>query len=383
MKEDQVSDSVFEAIIAYFDNKINQPQAEELISWLEEKEDNISYFNETGRIFYASGLVKKCMKDPQEGWDNLLTRIRESGDRPVPGKRISIPLRSLYLSAAAIALLIAISAVGILFLDKPAIGKTEGYYETEAPKGSRSAVTLSDGSRVWLNSGTKLHYKPDFGVKSRDLILDGEAYFIVAENRKIPFRVRAGEINITARGTAFNVKAYKEENVVETTLEKGEVIVERVNDVENTPGASFIVLKPNQKAVFIKKTRNLKVDEVTPRQEIPAPIPEAKGKTYIIKVDTLVDTKLSTSWKDSKWIFRSKMLHDLAPILERRYDIKIIFRDSVLKDYKFTGTLKEESLEQVLKAMTFAAPMTYEVSHNTVYLYSDPSHRYKLFRHIN
>ena len=87
----------------------------------------------------------------------------------------------------------------------------------------------------------------------------------------------------------------------------------------------------------------------------------------------MVDTKLTTSWKDSRWIFKSEKLVKLAPILERRYDITVTFRDSVLRSYKFTGTLKEESLEQVLNAMCLAAPIRYEINHNQVLFFKDSS----------
>jgi len=381
MKEDIVSDSIFEAICAYFDNTITQSQAEELISWLGDSEDNIRYFKDAGRIWYASGFLKGCKNDPETAGQKLLIRIKEEGSRHAPRKRIAVPLRLLYLSAAAVALLISLGVLSGLLVHRSGISKTEGFYLAEAPKGSRSVLTLSDGSKVWLNSGTKLSYKTNFGVVSRDLDLEGEAYFVVAENRKIPFRVRAGDINITARGTAFNVKAYLEENVVETTLEKGEVVLEHVRDSRSGGGSEVVILKPNQRAVFTKSSHSLAVDEIKSGKETGPLATETKAKINLIKVDNLADTKISTSWKDSKWIFRSEKLCNLAPILERRYDIKIIFRDSVLRDYKFSGTLKEESLEQVLKAMTYAAPLSYEVSHNTVYLSSDRTQLYRFFNH--
>jgi transmembrane sensor len=383
MKENAASDSLFESIMAYYENTLTQSQSEELISWLGENDDNLKYFLDSGKIYFASGLIKKGKKDTDKGWMNLIERIKAHDQRPVPKKAVRIPVRNLYLSAAALALLITIGTVSFFFLNKSGIKKTAGFYEALAPKGSRSVITLCDGSKVWLNSGTKLRYQTDFGIRSRELSLEGEAYFSVAENKKIPFRVKAGDIYITALGTAFNVKAYLEENVVETTLEKGEVVVEHVGNEDKESVSSHVVLKPNQKAVFIKSSGNLSVNEVKPERKSGTLITETKPVVSTIKVETLVDTKLSTSWKDSKWIFKSELLHNLAPILERRYDINIIFRDSVLEDYKFTGTLKEESLEQVLKAITLAAPVKYEVSHNTVFLYVDQNQRNKYSKPLN
>jgi transmembrane sensor len=375
MKENSVSDSLLEAIVDYYDNTLMQAQAEELISWLDESDDNLKYFLDSGKLWYASGLLKKEKRDTEKGWLNLLDRIREYDQRPVPKKVVRIPVRNLYLAVAALALLIGLGTLSFLLFTKSGNKETESYYEALAPKGSRSVITLSDGSMVWLNSGTKLRYRTVFDKSSRELTLEGEAYFSVAENKSLPFRVKAGDIYITALGTAFNVKAYLEENVVETTLEKGEVVVEHLSGADKESVTSKVVLKPNQKAVFIKSSGDLSVNELKPERKTGAPVAELEHRINIIKVDTLVDTKLSTSWKDSKWIFKSEKLSTLAPILERRYDVTITFMDSVLINYKFTGTLKEESLEQVLKALTLAAPIRFEVTKNQVYLYEDKEQR--------
>jgi transmembrane sensor len=383
MKEKNPSDAQVEAIVAYHENRLTQSQAEILIEWLSQDDNNRKYLIDSGKIWHAAGLLKKGEKDAEKGWLKLMLHIREYDERPVPKKAVRIPVRNLYLIAASIALLITVGALGLVFFGKPGNQRTGDNFEALAPKGSRSVITLSDGSKVWLNSGTKLRYRSDFGVGNRDLSLEGEAYFSVTANKDMPFRVKAGEVCITALGTAFNVKAYSDENVVETTLEKGEVAVEHLSGSGGDPNASHIILKPNQKAVYIRSSGKISVDEASPALPKSPAVAEAKPRPYVIKVDTLVDTKLSTSWKDSRWIFRKEMLHDLAPILERRYDIDIVFRDTVLNDFKFTGTLREESLEQVLKAMTLAAPIRYEVSHNTVFLYVDQSQRNKYLRQPN
>jgi len=383
MKENPVSESVFEAIIAYHENKLSQAQAEELISWIEGNDENLKYFLECGNLWYASGLLKKRKVDSEKGWNDLMGRIREYDERPVPKKVVRIRYRNLYLIAASLALLITVGVLGSFYLRGTGIKPSRGFCEALAPKGSRSVITLSDGSRIWLNSGTRLVYPTDFGARTRDLTLEGEAYFSVAENKNMPFRVTAGNVCITALGTAFNVKAYNEENVVETTLERGKVVVENINNSGKSVNGTQVVLLPDQKAVFVKSSGNLSVNNVRTESKIGAPVIAVKPRVFTIKVDTLVDTKLSTSWKDSRWIFKSEVLHNLAPILERRYDINIVFRDTVLNNYKFTGTIKEESLEQVLKALTLAAPIRYEVSHSTVYLFVDQSQRYKYLRQLN
>jgi ferric-dicitrate binding protein FerR (iron transport regulator) len=196
----------------------------------------------------------------------------------------------------------------------------------------------------------------------------------------MPFRVNTSDVCITATGTAFNVKAYNDESIIETTLELGEVRIDALNTSKHKSESQPVFLKPNQKAVFVKSNRNLSINQ--PQTQLTRDNSEPVIKPVHLKVDTMVDTKLTTSWKDSRWIFKSEKLLNLAPILERRYDITIIFRDSVLRSYKFTGTLKEESLEQVLKAMCLAAPIRYEIIHNQVLFFEDSTLKYKYQRPV-
>jgi len=148
--------------------------------------------------------------------------------------------------------------------------------------------------------------------------------------------------------------------------------------VESAP----VYLKPNQKAVFIKSNKNLSVDNTVQKSSLPLNEAVSKTKTNPLRIDNNVDTKLTTSWKDSRWIFKSEKLIKLAPILERRYDITVTFRDTVLRSYKFTGILKEESLEQVLNAICLAAPIRYEIIHNKVLFFEDNGQKNKYLKPI-
>ena len=100
---------------------------------------------------------------------------------------------------------------------------TAAYTEIKAPLGARSEIRLNDGTEVILNAGSSIKYNSDFNSLNRDLVLSGEAYFKVARNIDLPLVVDAGNINIKATGTEFNVKAYSDEGIIETTLVNGEV----------------------------------------------------------------------------------------------------------------------------------------------------------------
>jgi transmembrane sensor len=377
MKGENISDSLGEAIEGYYTDKLTQSQAELLLEWLGKSEDNRSYMLELEKIWYASSQLSIREPDADTAWMNLLEKIEGDDIRPMPKPEFRISKSVFYRIAAAVLLIGALGLGSVFVFRSPQKQSALAYFEATAPKGSRSLVTLTDGSTVWLNSGTKLRYQRNFGLEGRELFLEGEAYFVVARNTDMPFIVKTSDVSITATGTAFNVKAYSEENVIETTLESGEVRIDALNASHHKPESATVFLRPNQKAVFIKATKNLNVNNTRQKSKLPNNEPVIKAKTVQLSVDSLVETKLTTSWKDSRWIFRSEKLYKLAPILERRYDISIIFRDSVLSNYKFTGTLKEESLEQVLKAISLAAPIRFEIKHNQVYFFEDRSMKNK------
>ncbi len=371
MKEPSISDSLTEAIEGYYTNKLSQPQAEELLEWLGKDKENRQYLIDLGKVWCASSLLSTKERNADKAWPKLLDKIKNNDIRTIPKQELRIRLSVLF-RAAVVVLLLGLLGIGSVFVFRnPKTDADADYFEALAPKGSRSVITLADGSVVWLNSGTKLRYRRNFGKANRDLYLEGEAYFIVAKNQQIPFTVKTTDIRVTATGTSFNIKAYIEENVVETTLETGEVRIETLIKSANKPESSTVILKPNQKAIFVKASKDITINQSQQKSQMARNDPDVKKKPLTLRIDSLVDTKLTTSWKDSRWIFRSEKLSNLSPILERRYDISVIFRDSVLRSYRFTGTLKEESLEQVLNAICLASPIRYEINNNQVLFLED------------
>jgi transmembrane sensor len=371
MNENKIPDSICEAIVSYFENSLSDEQAGVLKNWIREGKNNLIMFHEMECIYNASSVLNTKSQDISRAYDSVLERIKINDIRPLPLKRISITVSMLSKIAASILILVGLGIGVYLIFIKSGVMVSSNYFEAVAPKGSRSVTTLLDGSTVWLNSGTKLKYSPDFGKTTRDLILEGEAYFSVAENKKIPFRVITKELCISAVGTSFNVKAYADEGIIETTLESGEVKIERIISPGKISDANIIVLKPNQKAVFLKGSEDLKLIKDQDEKLLKGKVNAPDKRRLAIKVDTLVDTKLTTSWKDSKWIFKKTCLNEMVPILERRYDVIISFSDTILSRYMFTGTIKEETIGQVISALCTAAPIKYVIDHNRVILSED------------
>lgn len=221
-------------------------------------------------------------------------------------------------------------------------------------------MQLADGSKVWLNAGSTLHYKNSFGTTDRELQLTGEGFFEVAKNKELQFVVKTSEINVIALGTKFNVKAYSEDKTIETTLIEGSVKLES----STVKLADNLFLKPNEKAVFTRK--NVQPDLLSQENDLKKEA--VKPKLEIVES---IQPEPITSWKDKRWVIRNEKLGDLAQSLERRFDVNFIFDNDVLKEYSFGGTLEDENLHQILEAIRLNSPINYAIEEKTVYIMAD------------
>jgi len=251
------------------------------------------------------------------------------------------------------------------------------YSEIKAPLGARSEIKLADGSQVILNAGSTLKYNSDFNSNNRDLILDGEAYFKVAKNIDLPLIVNAGNINIRATGTEFNVKAYSDEGIIETTLIEGKVEISQKGDNDKS---KMLELTPNQKAIYVKES-----DQITLRKikEIePMAVKPAKLVTDKLLVSPKVDVDQITAWTQNKLIIRGENLEDLCVKLQRKYNVTFIFGNNDIKEYRFSGILLDETLEQVLNVIKLTAPIDYFLDGKNVLMLSNKEQVEKYSKHM-
>ena len=245
--------------------------------------------------------------------------------------------------------------------NETAVQPASTYAEYTSPYGSKSKVKLPDGSLVWLNAGSILRYTSDFNVYHREVYLEGEGFFDVTHDEQSPFLVQTSTITIKVLGTTFNVKAYPEESVVETTVERG--VVQLIDP--SSSSQTTTLLRAHQKAVVVKGTLPDAVPDETPSQEIK---PDVTFPVADVKVNSNVRTEVYTSWKDARWVIESEKLSSLAVKLERRYNVRFVFDDEALKENVFSGKFEDETLDQVLEAIKLTSPILYKVKNNMVYL---------------
>lgn len=211
------------------------------------------------------------------------------------------------------------------------------YNEIHTPSGLRSVFELPDGSKVWLNGNTKIKYPITFAGNERRIELEGEAYFEVAKNRKKPFILDIGALQVQAVGTAFNCMAYPGENLIETTLTEGSVKITRVLD-------------------GVKKGEYmLKQGEVL--------IYEQENDQFFLKKG---DMEKHISWKSGKFVFRNDPLEVVCQKLGRWFNADIEIKDEELKSYSFTGTFSEQGLNEILELISITSPMSYNVGKREV-----------------
>ena len=270
------------------------------------------------------------------------------------------------LRAAAV-LVLALITSGIFYMRMKQDLLAQQWHSITTPFGAKSKITLPDSTTIWLNAGSSLKYSNEFGTKSREVHLSGEAFFDVFNNPSLLFHVKTSELTIKSYGTAFNVKSYPEEGTIETTLIEGSIGITR-SSIEYAK-KDEVMLEPNQRVVFYRKTKSMEPTQAESETEnTPLPSTAKPGEqktTYLISKG--IDAKEFTSWKDGTIFISSETLVDLAVKLERKYNVKIYFESEALKTLRFTGSLENETVEQVIQAIGISAHIDYEIEDRDIW----------------
>jgi ferric-dicitrate binding protein FerR (iron transport regulator) len=195
-----------------------------------------------------------------------------------------------------------------------------------APRGSRIAFTLPDGTKGWLNSGSCMEYSLPF-ADERKVSLRGEAWFDVAGDEIHPFEIAAGKSSVVVLGTKFNLNAYPAENYVEVALEEGKV------EFSSPELAAPLVMKPDERLVL---------------------------RNHAVTLNATEASKYS-AWVEGKLVFRGDPMPEVARRLERWYNVKVEIIDKELENDVIRGTFQDDSLEEVLRLLSMTSPIKYRI----------------------
>lgn len=201
------------------------------------------------------------------------------------------------------------------------------------PKGGEYSLKLSDGSTVWLNAESSLKFPVQFASDSREVYLEGEAFFEIEKNEHSPFSVYTGDRKVTVLGTRFNVSAYPEDPVWQVTLVQGKVAV-RVGEDEE-------ILEPSEQYVLHNNTNKREV--------------------------RTVDTEFYTSWISGKFYFKGYRFEDIVKKMERWYDFQMFYEQEEIKDMYFRGVIyKHRPLEETLRYLESTTDIEFHINDKAI-----------------
>lgn len=343
-----------EQVTSYLLNKLDGEELNEFLEWLNNSSENGLILEQTREAWNLASLSNPKTKfSSEDGWHDFTKKRKSANSNLIVSNGLKI--------AAALVISFTLGALGYYFFNKSFINNPQKaeMFETVVPNGSKTEMYLADGTKVWLNAGTTLRYRASYSKNKRDVFLDGEACFDVKKDPEHPFIVHVCDIEVKAVGTSFNVKAYANEKTIETTLVEGKVLVSKKD------GEDPITMSPNQKLTLVNNEKDFaysieELKQAKPEKEVKEELlVMKKAKNAILEKE--IDIKPEVSWKENEWLISGMSLEELAIQLQRRYDVNISISDNDLRKYRFTGTILDESLEQVLTYLSRVAPIKYEI----------------------
>lgn len=309
---------------------------------MKEKQQHITDRNESGlsNLTDEELWVSSAVADDTQQYDvdQAFERFRKRTGLDQSGKQSYKWYRTWSVAAVAIVLL-GLITVTAYWQGSRQIQSNFSDIVVEAPLGSKTKLTLPDGSTVWLNAGSKMVYSQGFGVSDRRLAFQGEGYFEVEKNDEMPFLVQTHDVNVTVVGTKFNFRNYPEDEEAVVELLEGKVALENQLKEE-----SVRYLSPNEKMVLHKAT----------------------GKMDI----TSAKVKEATLWTENILLFDEDLLPDIVWKLERSYHVQIEIENEDLKQTRFYGqfNLLEQTIYDVLDMLSETGKLKYHEEGKVIYL---------------
>ena len=336
--EERTND-INEIIIRYLDGTAELEEKMLLLRWLKQSDGNRDDFTATRDLWLSCNVAAGNELEVDVALGRLKDRILLEQDRMgresrTKKKTLSVVLR--WIRIAAVLLLLLGIGYGIGSRREHSAPDVIVQNQLITAKGSKGRFTLPDGSVVWLNSATKLTYPNQFADDRRLVSLEGEAYFEVAKDAKKPFVVQAGEIDVEVLGTCFDLDSYSSGEFVETALLNGSV------KISGKALKDPVYLKPNE--LF----RYRKSDQI-------ASVEEAKVGLY-------------ADWIKDRLVFDNDCLSDILISMEGRYNMDIECPKQFAASTRLSFTIRQESIEEVMEAMSQIVPVKYEIKGNKLYI---------------
>lgn len=311
MNEEARHSEYLDLIVRNLSGELSEEEQSILKNWLSSKEDNQKVYDEYSKVWGEMDKVKgKTSTDVDTEWERLEQAIDEQPSLNKPASRSNYFMRI----AAVIVLFISVGAV-IFFL------MNQNQQEEVVAQNTVEEIELPEGSLVSLNLDSKLTFDKTFKSEIREVELQGEAFFEVARDTARPFVIKTGNVYVEVLGTAFNVKAYEDDDMVEVTVESGKVAVYRVGNKDD-----MVILVRGEKAVFKKELAELK------------------------SMDN--DNLNYSSWKTRKIIFEDTPMVEVVRIINEIYQSNIQLSGSATNECPVTTEFDNQSLDIILNVLS-------------------------------
>ncbi|MDR0537913.1 MAG: FecR domain-containing protein [Tannerellaceae bacterium] len=327
-----IKQEIEQIIIRHLSGEATGEDTVHLSEWLASDDANKASFLRYSAYWNAKVAISPEW-DKAAAWDKLAARIA------VPNRSAALGgwrVRLAYVSAAAvIALVVALSV--FMWMNKNGAGAVEHYSFLSGK--SVANVTLPDGTEVSLNRNSRLTYSSEYGKKSREVALNGEAYFRVVKDAANEFTVNMGENKIVVLGTSFDVNYIPEENILTATLIEGSIRF-KTQDQE-------VILKPNQHLAYNNRERQLSI--------------------------SVVESEIISAWKDNLIKYKSIAFAEFTCMLEKQYGAEIIINDPDLKNSRVSGAFDASlTIEEILDIMKATLDYEYKKENNKYVITKEP-----------
>lgn len=323
----------FEDILKLVTGNLSREEKKKVIAGIHDKKENKELFKKV-KISWAFLSSTRKLSNYEIENAYLKTHYKISGKK----RKLNTTLEIVFKYAAIIVFLISLTTIYYTNKQQFICNDTQtelSYVSFITENGQRSKVVLPDSSIVWLNSGTTLSYPSNFSEQNRKVNLNGQAFFQVYHKDPHPFLVQANGLIVKVLGTKFDVDAYPEKDEIAVVLESGKV------ELAHNGFESFnYTMKPGEKATYSVANNVLTINDT--------------------------DAAIYSSWKDGKLIFRNESMRNVVEKLRRWYNINIEVADEEVFSSIFSGTIQNESYEEIFRYMEIVCDVKCKLIHNYV-----------------
>ena len=310
----------------YLARTISEEEYLELKSWRAKDSMNEEYFQDYLKIENSKRMVS-ILEDTPNRWEKLEASLQGSNKYGWKG----------ILSIAASVVVLFSVGLNIYWAMKKDTNELSPLCEFAVPAGGGLAhLTLSDGSQVTLNAGSKISYPSLFTSKQREVKLTGEAFFDISKDENRPFIVTLSDYQVEVLGTTFNIEAYEQMDYIKTTLFTGSILISPHKALDKQ-----ILLQPQESCIYTKR------DE----------------KYNVRKEDFLFEG----SWRSGNYKFKDTSLQEICLKLEQIYGVKISLAPYIQEDL-YTGTIAfNKPIEVALQLLNYKQEFTIEKTNDNLY----------------